>query len=75
MPMTAGQEVAETVRKLRQGVPVPDSALDALAEFLESYRNVTIGPSPAADREWPRGWTAADHAQAEFARAFNAAAE
>lgn len=69
----AGQEVTETVRKLRTGVPVPESTLEALADFLECYRNVTIGPSPSEDREWPKGWSAADHAQAEFARAFNAA--
>ncbi len=75
MSMTPGQEVAEAVRKLRQGVPVPESALPALAEFLECYRNVTIGPAPAADAQWPKGWPAADHAQADFARAFNAAAE
>lgn len=75
MSMTPGQEVAEAVRKLRTGVPVPESALPALAEFLDRYRNVTIGPAPAADSQWPQGWTAADHAQADFARAFNAAAE
>ncbi len=75
MALTPGQEVTETVRKLRAGVPVPESALPALAESLERYHNAMIGPSPANDREWPKGWSKADHAQAEFARAFNAATE
>lgn len=69
MPPT--HELTETVRKLRQGVPVPEGSLDALAEFLERYHEVTIGPAPEAG-QWPKGWVAADQAQGQFVRSFNA---
>lgn len=68
--MPQQREVAEVVRKLREGVEVPASSLDALATFLERYQQVTIGPAPEAG-QWPAGWVAADQAHGEFARAFN----
>ncbi len=67
--MTPKNEISDAIAKLRAGHSIPPEAAGLLADAMEHYREVEIGPG--SDGSWPNGWLRLDNAHLDLARAIN----